>query len=84
MLKDISKRIFVLLLAAALVLGSFSMAFAGQNTAPSSESSGQPAESAEPENSSGGKVSSEKTELYTMMGLIALAAMYVGIRGKRR
>ena len=72
---DFLRKLLALILALALVFAFTALAFAQGNESSNS------GEDASPENQ---QAVSQKTELYTIMGLIAMGAMYVGIREKNR
>ena len=79
------RKTIALILALALVFAFTALAFA-QGTAPASadgqqSGSSDSGEDASPEEQ---QAREQKIELYTMMGLIAMGAMYVGIREKNR
>ena len=92
MKKGIIKKITVLFLALALVFAFTAAVFAQGGDAPAAPQGTAPAASdgQQGESSDGGQDSSkdqsnsQKTELFTIMGLIAMGAMYVGIRDKNR
>ena len=88
-----SKKFTVLFLALALVFAFTAAVFAQGGDAPAASQGTAPAASdgQQGESSDGGQDSSQdqqsnsqKTELFTIMGLIAMGAMYVGIRDKNR
>ena len=86
---DFLRKLLALILALALVFAFTALAFAQgsaapQGTAPAA-SDGQQGESSDGgQDSSKDQSNSQKTELFTIMGLIAMGAMYVGIRDKNR
>ena len=89
MKKGIKKKITVLFLALALVFAFTALAFAQgsaapQGTAPAASDGQQGGSSDGGQDSSKDQSNSQKTELFTIMGLIAMGAMYVGIRDKNR
>ncbi|MBQ5415100.1 MAG: hypothetical protein IIU22_02865 [Firmicutes bacterium] len=89
MKKGIIKKITVLFLALALVFAFTALAFAQgsaapQGTAPAASDGQQGESSDDGQDSSKDQSNSQKTELFTIMGLIAMGAMYVGIRDKNR
>ena len=89
MKKGIIKKITVLFLALALVFAFTALAFAQgsaalQGTAPAASDGQQGGSSDGGQDSSKDQSNSQKTELFTIMGLIAMGAMYVGIRDKNR
>ncbi len=90
MKKGIIKKITVLFLALALVFAFTALAFAQgsaapQDTAPATSDGQQGGSSDSGQDSSQDQQSnSQKTELFTIMGLIAMGAMYVGIRDRNR
>ena len=77
------RKLIALVLALALVFAFTALAFAQGSTAASD---GQQSESSDSDQDSSQdkQAVSQKTELYTIMGLIAMGAMYVGIREKNR
>ena len=74
------RRILALLLAAALVLGCASLAFANDAPAAGSDSTQQ---SEEPADAADQQDRERKVELYTIGAMITLGAMFIGLRDKR-
>lgn len=74
------RRLLALLLAAALVLGCASLAFA--NDAPAAGSDGAQ-QSEEPAEGTSQQDRERKVELYTIGAMITLGAMFIGLRDKR-
>ena len=74
------RRLLALLLAAALVLGCASLAFANDAPAAGSDSAQQ---SEEPAEGTSQQDRERKVELYTIGAMITLGAMFIGLRDKR-
>jgi Spy/CpxP family protein refolding chaperone len=86
---DFLRKLLAFILALALVFAFTALAFAQGSTTASqgtAASDGQQSESSDSgqDSSQDQQAVSQKTELYTIMGLIAMGAMYVGIREKNR
>ena len=78
--KTLIRRLLALLLAAALVLGCASLAFA--NDAPAA-GSGSTQQSEEPAEGPSQQDRERKVELYTIGAMVTLGAIVVGLRDKR-
>ena len=75
------RRLLVLLLATALIIGSAAFAFANDTLTTGADGSGETTE----EGSDGidQETRERRVELYTIGAMITLGAMYLGIRDKR-
>ena len=81
-----AEKILALVLSLLIVFGSFSVAFAsgaGNDAGSAPVSSEEPAEQGSTDDAANAQNLNERRELYTMMGLIAVAAIFVGLRDKR-